>query len=192
MTLRTTLTRLLPALSSIRGHGAFRDDLGLQAAAWAGDLGAAAMAEGYDASDAMQGLLALARADTFEKQQLGLEASHGFCDALLDQVVCELPSFEPVAPVRAVGDLLRDMEKSTRSACNVYAIPTSARTSMIETGAELERLVSQDVANGVRPAEHARLARAVHEQIAEVATCHISRRDDQADLALAAIARLAA
>jgi len=193
MTVRTILTGIIPVLSDALHNGSYRESLRKRAIDWASQVATACMLEGRDGSDATMALMALGRADDFEMQQLGLTASYGMCDDLLSREAANVPpDFAPARPERTVAAILADIETSTREACNVYAIAGDRRRAMIGTGAELEKAVSRDVAAGVRTADDVAAARTVHEAVAEVATCPIGRRNDEADRTFAAIARLAA
>jgi hypothetical protein len=193
MTLRTLLTGIIPVLSAAMDKGVYQDSLRERAIDWASQVGTACMLEGRDGADATMALMALGRADGFEMQQLGLTASFGLCDDLLCREAANVPpDFAPARPERTVAEILADIETSTREACNVYAIASERRLAMIGTGAELEKAVSRDVAAGIRTGDDAAAARSVHEAVAEVATCPIRRRSDEAERTLAAIARLAA
>lgn len=193
MKLRSILTGLIPTLSGALETGEYRDDLRIKATGWASQIGTEAMREGRDAADAIMALMALARAEGFEMQQLGLTASLGLCDDLLNRVAANTPpDFEPVAPERTVADILESISSMARQACNVYAIDQTSRRSMIATGEELAKAVARDIASGHRSATDADIAREIHEAVAEVATCAISRRDSEAERTLSAIARLAA
>lgn len=193
MPLRTILTAIIPVLSGAIERGEYQESLRDRALAWASEIGAACMLEGRDGADATMALMALARAEGFEMQQLGLTASFGLCDDLLSREAANVPpDFAPVRPDRSVAAILADIAASTRQACNVYAIAADRRRSMIGVGAELEKAVSREVAAGMRSDDDAATARIVHEAVAEVATCPIARRGDEAERAFEAIARLAA
>lgn len=193
MNLRTLLTGLVPTLSGMLGGGSYDDALRMKAAGWASDVGAAALREGRDATDALTALLALSRADDFEMQQLGLTASYGMCDALLGEVASNVaPAFAPVDPERRVSTILNEISDATRQACNAFTIDARIRRQMIAVGAELERAVAREIASGARGPDDGIAARTVHEAIAEVATCPVRRRDDEAVRVHEAVARLAA
>lgn len=193
MKLRMMLTRMIPVLSDALETGSYRDGLRVQALEWASKVGHAAMREGRDASDAIMALTALGGAKDFEMQQLGLTASLGMCDHLLSVEAGNTPpDFEPTSPDRMVSDILDDIASSTRQACNVFTIPSDQRSEMIAIGAELEKAVSRDVAAGTRTDGDLKIARSIHEGVAEVATCLIGRRNDEAERTLEAVARLAA
>lgn len=193
MNLRTLLTGIIPVLSGALEAGDYREDLRGRAIDWASQVGTACMREGRDGADATLALMSLGRAEGFEMQQLGLTASHGLCDDLLSRVAANLPpDFEPMQPERTVATILADIETSTRQVCGVYAICSERRRAMIGAGAELEKAVSREIAAGMRGSDAIAAARDVHEAVAEVATCPIQRRDDEAERTLTAIARLAA
>lgn len=193
MDLRDILTRLVPTLSTAQEAGCHHADLGPRAIQWAETVSRQAMREGRDAVDATTALIALGGAEDFEQQQLGLTASILLCDDLLALVASNAPpEFEPCAPERTLREVAVDIEARTRIACNALTIPLDDRRAMFEAGVELERIVAREISGGSRRAEDAGIARIVHEQIAEVVTCRIHKRDDHANQALNAITLLAA
>ncbi len=192
MTIRDMLVGLIPALSDARDQGVVMD-MRLRALEWATGLAKRALAEGYDASDATEALTRLAATDDFEMQQLAFMACIGFCDALLGEVASGCaPAYDPRPETRSAAAIAEEISSTVVRACNVYAIPLASRRAMIDTGGDLVKAVDREIAEGRRVPQDGAIARAVHECVAEVATCPLSRREDEAARTMDAIGRLAA